>query len=120
MPTHEHWQVLLLEGPCLLAMIAGLSKEGIMPSIAADIWGENGIGLLGVTGYAIMPRAAKFNKEGVEVEEGKFVIKEVLLAASPFSGQTHTGESPWSPRFRRLCSQRLSLVVFYASAQFQR
>jgi len=43
--------------------------------------GENGISLLGITGYAI-----------IEVD-GKYVMVEMLLSAVPFGDVKHTGDA---------------------------
>ena len=51
--------------------IALNQKElGVGPCLAADIWGENGISLLGVLGYWV---------------DSSFVLHEKLLMCEPFS-----------------------------------
>ena len=60
----------------LVKEIDGLQEEGIMPSIAGDIWGENGISIFGITVYFI-------NKD--------FQLVERLVQAIPFGSQQHTG-----------------------------
>ena len=78
-PTLLFQYVLRLSGEGkqrLINEMDGLVEEGILPSMAGDIWSENGISILGITTYFI-------NKEWELVER--------LVDAIPFSSQAHTG-----------------------------
>ena len=55
-----------------------LLLDGIKPSIAGDIWSDRGCSLMGVLGYGI--------------DKG-WVMREWLLAATPFGATRHTGDA---------------------------
>ena len=55
--------------------IARLKKDGLGVSLSADIWGENGISLLGVMGHWI---------------DENWEMKEKLLLCEPFGEVRHT------------------------------
>eukprot|EP00873_Tetraselmis_striata_P002573 jgi/Tetstr1/422837/TSEL_013628.t1 len=57
--------------------IEDLQKERLSVSLAADIWGENGISILAIMAYWITPY---------------FELKEKLLLAKPFSQVEHNGK----------------------------
>ncbi|KAK3279525.1 hypothetical protein CYMTET_12597 [Cymbomonas tetramitiformis] len=57
--------------------IAELKEEGILPSIAGDIWGEGTVSLLGILGYYITK---------------DFVYKQRVLGPIPVGGVRHAGD----------------------------
>ncbi|KAK3288288.1 hypothetical protein CYMTET_4228 [Cymbomonas tetramitiformis] len=60
----------------LVTAIRDLLEEGILPSIAGDIWSEGGIAIFGILVYYV---------------DANFVLHEKLVAAIPFSSVRHTG-----------------------------
>ena len=56
-----------------------LKKQGVKPSIAADIWSDYSISLLGTRVYYI--------------DENWEERREVLLGCNGFTGQRHTGDA---------------------------
>ena len=56
--------------------MSDLLLDHIKPSIAGDIWPDRGCSLLGVLGYGI---------------DQSWVMREWLLAATPFGSTRHTG-----------------------------
>jgi hypothetical protein len=61
----------------LLEDIKGLTDDGVMPSISADIWGENGKSIYGCLLHFI---------------DKNFVLREKAVLAEPFSDVSHTWE----------------------------
>lgn len=61
-------------------MNEALRLQGVKPSIAGDIWSSSNhaISLLGITQYHI---------------NASWKIEELLVAAEPFSRESHTGEA---------------------------
>lgn len=74
MPTHFICLHILQEE------IEDLQKERLSVSLAADIWGENGISILAIMAYWITP---------------DFELKEKLLLAKPFSQVTSVASIPY-------------------------
>ena len=80
--VHKHLVLLEAEGDeKVLAFVKLLEDAGLEVSIAADIWSENGVALLGICGY------------GIVEHNNAFIMQEALLAAYPFSQEAHTGEA---------------------------
>jgi len=73
--------VLLLSGQGkkkLVDVNTSLRAAGIKPAMAGDIWSDRGVSLLGLCEYYM---------------SDEWTINELVLAASPFSKERHTGEA---------------------------
>lgn len=58
--------------------MSDLLLDGLKPSISGDIWSDRGCSLMGVLGYGI---------------DRQWVMREWLLAATPFAATRHTGDA---------------------------
>lgn len=81
----DHWnvksQILTMSAEGQLRVkefMSDLLLGGIKPSISGDIWSDRGCSLLGILGYGI---------------DANWVMREWLLAATPFGSTRHTGEA---------------------------
>ena len=82
-PNHRniHQSILSMSAEGQLRVkefMTDLLLDGIKPSIAGDIWSDRGCSLMGVLGYGI--------------DKG-WVMREWLLAATPFGATRHTGDA---------------------------
>ena len=59
-------------------VVEHLCSLGILPTISGDIWGENGISLLGVMLHWI---------------DDEWEMQEYVIGAKPFSLMRHTGDN---------------------------
>ena len=82
-PNHQNVKGHILEMSAegqlrVKEFMSDLLLDGVKPSIAGDIWSDRGCSLMGVLGYGI---------------DRSWVMREWLLAATPFGATRHTGEA---------------------------
>ena len=97
-------------------MVKKLDTEGIKVTVSTDLWSENGHALLGSTGYAIVERPALPDDKGCGSstplsDPCRFEFLEMLLAASPFSGLSHTGDAIITEVKKKLASFGIGIFV---------